>query len=226
MSKKKHDGDNIAEHIIEDLNKFENFAIGYWQPIVYVAVLIVIVVAVTASILKFGEFNDQRAIDEIVNAESVEQLVGVIDKYQSTHPMVVGGARMRLADIYQTERAYDKAKAQYEAIAARKPAGELAWRTSLNLAYIAELQGDDDTAAAAFETIAANASYPEDIRNQGVYNAARILASDGDKAKAIALLKGAKPAAATNGRTPFWSEQAKSLLNLLECAPGPAAPKG
>lgn len=215
MAKKIKDSD-ISHELFDDFDRFEQFAIGNWKKIVYVCCAAVLLVAAGAIAMAVSKSMDAKAVSSIAGAETAEDISKVLKDY-SAHP-AVNNARLRLASLYSSQKEYDKALEQYQALINANVPDVMRQRAEMNIAYIWELQGNKEKAAAKFAEIGSNAILPEAVRAEANYSAGRIYASIKSVDKAMPLLESAYVNKPQNSSSVFWRGQAKLLLERLKAA--------
>lgn len=215
MAKKIKDSD-ISHELFDDFDRFEHFAINNWKKIIYFCCAAVLLVAAGAIALAVSKSMDAKAVSSIANAETAGEISEILKEYPG-HP-AANNARLRLASLYTSQKEYDKALEQYQSLLNANVPDVMRQRAEMNIAYIWELQGNKEKAAAKFAEIGANSILPEAVRAEANYSAGRIYASIKNVDKAIPLLENAYVNKPQNSSSVFWRGQAKLLLERLKTA--------
>ena len=216
MAKKVIKDSDISSELFDDFDRFEHFAISNWKRIVYFCCAAVLIVAAGAIAMAVSKSMDAKAVSAIAGAETVDDISKVLKEYPG-HP-AVSNARLRLASLHSSQKEYDKALEQYQSLLNANVPDVMRQRAEMNIAYIWELQGNKEKAAAKFAEIGANATLPEAVRAEANYSAGRIYASIKSVDKAIPLLESAYVNKPQNSSSVFWRGQAKLLLERLKTA--------
>ncbi|MGE4563564.1 MAG: hypothetical protein AB7F32_01725 [Victivallaceae bacterium] len=213
-SKKKIDAE-INNTLFNDIEKFEIAMAEHWKKVVIIAILVVIAVGVTFGISNHRKSAEIKAMNEIVAAQSEEQLVKAINDY-AAYP-ASRFARIRLARIYAESGRFELAAAQFDALEASGAPAEMIQRAKLDSLYMLENAGKILDAANRFAEIGRNSANSGSIRAEANYSAGRLYAQLKDMEKATACLKSAKSLGAENqiSMASEWGRLAEfTLLNV------------
>ncbi len=220
MAKKKIDKKSldaeIANALLDDFDKFENFAMTQWKKIIAVCVIVIIGVAVYSTAITLQRQADNKMVTALVNAKTIDQLKTALDKYPAAAASI--GARLRLAALYRQDKKYTDASSELSRVVAMTgiPAIQK-YRAKLDIAYLDELAGERDNAAAKFSAVATDTLAPQAMKCEGAYSAGRVYLELKDNAKATQYLQDAVDVSVlAKGEFDFaldlWGRQAKALL--------------
>jgi len=204
--------ENIYEVAYDDMATFEVFFAENWKKIFQFCAVVVIVIAVYMLAKYYNNRHEAFIAGEISKANSAAELQAAISNY-GTYP-AADSARLRLAQIYFKDKKYDEAYKLYTDISFSKDA-EISLRAKLNLAYIMEVQGKKNEAAAKFAEFSARIGLPEDVRFEAAYNAARVYKELGEAEKARSSLETFNNIDAQMANN-FWAEKAQRLKTLIK----------
>jgi hypothetical protein len=215
LDKKSMDAE-ITDALLDDFDKFENFAMTHWKGIFIACAVIVLVVAVYATITTLQRNANDKMVATLVNAKKIDELNSALEKYPNSAASV--DARLRLAVLYRKDKKYVDAAKTLQLVASDDaiPA-QLKYRAKLDIAYLTELAGEFNDAAGKFTAVAADTFAPQAMKCEGAYSAGRIYLKLKDNAKAKQYLQEAVNAGALGkGGMDFsldlWQRQAKALL--------------
>ncbi|WP_176015254.1 hypothetical protein [Victivallis sp. Marseille-Q1083] len=209
----------LSSELMDDFDRFETLVMAHWKIILAGAIVLLVAVTVAGAWWFHREQVNQKAMNVLADARTVEQLTAALQEY-GTHPNAVN-ARLRLARLYQEDKKYDLALEEISAALVLLPENELRHRLSLNQGYLLELGGKLPEAAEAFALAGGNTGMQEALRCEGNYNAARLYIELKDLAKAENMLQSIVPPPDTTPQMTdpalmFWQGQAQFLYNLLE----------
>lgn len=218
IDKKSLDAE-ITNALLDDFDKFENFAMTQWKKIIVVCVVIVVGVAVYSTVVALQSQAEDKMVTTLVNAKTIDELKVALTEYPEAGASV--GARLRLATLYRKDKQYmDAANELVRVVATADIPAHLKYRAKLDIAYLDELAGERENAAEKFSAIAVDAMAPQAMKCEGAYSAGRIYLELKNNAKAIMLLQDAVSVGVL-GKGGFdfsldlWSRQAKALLLIV-----------
>jgi hypothetical protein len=223
MAKKKIDKKSldaeITNALLDDFDKFENFAITHWKKIIAVACIIVIGVAVYSTVVTMQRKADDKMVTTLVNAKKIDELKVALEKYPASAASI--GARLRLAVLYREAKQYTEAADELVKVAATAdiPVNQK-YRAKLDIAYLDELAGELENATGKFSAVASDAFAPQAMKCEGAYSAGRIYLELKNNTKATQYLQEAVSAGALDKSgldlaTDLWQRQAKALLMIV-----------
>ena len=196
--------------VMDDFDRFEYAFVTHWKKIVTAAVLVVVAVAVIVSAKVYANYRQNSAAAAFSQAVTAEALEKALSEH--SHASAAVAARLRLAGLYINAKNYDGARRELQTVSADKSMPELAWRASLNLGYLAELEGKIDEAAeifAVFSRIEVPGS--EGYRAESCANAGRLFLKAGKKAEAKEILESGMLLASGTGAAAqaaaVWAQQ-------------------
>ena len=206
----KNINDAVFKDAVDDFDKFEDFFTNNLQKIVIGAIIAVVVLII--GYLVFIEIQDSKkeAAIALNAAKSIEELNSAIKKYPNSAADKT--AQLNLATIYFKDGKFDDALKVYQSIARTSSPGDIKSRAHLNIAYTLESLNKAPEAAEKFATIGVNNSFPEYIRNEANYSAARIFIACKKNARAkeaLKLIKSSNPGE-------FWVAQALRLKQRVD----------
>ena len=154
MADKKKQLDAALSHaLMNDMERIEYGFATYWKQIVIAAVAVVIVIAAVFGYFAVSRNAAREAAFALADAATVDELNAALDKYADAPG--VAAARFRLAKLLSADKKYDEALQELTAVKAAKPGEPLLGMAMLSMAYIQELKGSYEAAAAEFEAIGA-----------------------------------------------------------------------
>ena len=198
---------DIPEVEITEFEKLEFFVTKNVKSIVIGACLIVGVAAVFVVASDQMETSDEKSMSVVSEASSEEELKAVIIAV-SGHKSVVS-AQLKLAKMYLTDKKYDEVKAVYATILKSSAIDSIKNRIKLNTIALDEVQGNIDSALAAYQVIGADMAMSKEVRAEANYSVARLLVSQDKKDDAKVLLS------ALAAETSAWQTQADQMLKRL-----------
>jgi len=210
--------------VMDDFDRFEFFFAEHWKKIVAAAVLIVLGVAAVVSFRVYSHHRQLTAAVAFNQAADVGALEKALARYGSAEASAA--ARLRLAGLYVDAKNYEGARRELQAVSGDSKVPELAWRATLNLGYLAELEGKFEEAAGIFAAFAAQtAAGSEGYRGEAFVNAGRLYLAAGKQQEAREILEAARSMNAGNSAAPgaqaaaMWMQQINFLLARLDAAP-------
>jgi tetratricopeptide (TPR) repeat protein len=218
----KNQKPDLAGDLMDDIEKFEHFAVSNWKNIIWAAVAVVAAAVGTAVFFTVKRSNDARAANAVSAAKTVDELESAVANY-SGHQAVYS-AMINLAAKRIEGKDFKKAAALYEKIgAANGIPDDMRWRAKLNLASILELEGQSAKAAESFAALGSDAVAPELAKSEANYNAGRLYLLLGDKEKARQYLSKVNPSKEHEGALNLWGKLSKTLLVCIDTPPAIAA---
>ena len=225
MADKKKQLDAALSHaLMNDMERIEYGFATYWKQIVIAAVAVVIVIAAVFGYFAVSRNAAREAAFALADAATVDELNAALDKYADVPG--VAAVRFRLAKLLSADKKYDEALQELTAVKAAKPGEPLLGMAMLSMAYIQELKGSYEAAAAEFEAIGALPEVSAGVRAEACTNAGRLYLQLKELNKAAAALKRADIPDLRSTTAAAWSMDAKSLLVALESGEyGPYKPE-
>jgi hypothetical protein len=221
IDKKSLDAE-ITNALLDDFDKFENFAMTHWKGIMVFCVLIIAGVAVYTTVMTVQRNAENKMIATLVNAKKIDELKTALDEYPDSSASL--SARLRLSVLYRKDKKYTEAADQLVKIvsAVGIPAHQK-YRAKLDIAYLDELAGELQNAIGKFSAVANDSMAPQAMKCEGAYAAGRLSLALKDNVKATEYLQEAVSAGAlSNPRSDYaldlWKRQAKALLLTVPVA--------
>lgn len=218
----KNINDAVFKDAVDDFDKFEDFFTTNLKNIIIGSIVAVVVLIVGYLIFIEVQESKKEAAIALNEAKSIEELNSAIKKYPNSAADKT--AQLNLATIYFKDGKFEEALKVYQSIARTASPGDIKSRANLNIAYTLESLNKAPEAAEKFATIGVNNSFPEYIRNEANYSAARIFIACKKNARAKDALKLIK----SNNPGDFWASQAlrlKQRLNADDPIPKAEKPK-
>ena len=192
------------------------FLSRHWKKLIAAAVLAVVAITAVFAVMKHRESARKAATAELAKANTVAEIEAAIAKNPDAPG--VDAARFRLANQYENEKKYDKARQTLETLASATEDVANRSRAQLNAAYLFELEGKADDAVRKFSVLAQNTALPAAVRAEAAYSAARLyidLKKPAEAKKVLDLLRVMKNNPAEQPGTALWLEKAAALENSI-----------
>lgn len=204
----------ILNALKSDVGRFETFFATYWKQIVIVAVALVVVITVGYGYSAISSNAARKAAFALADASTTDELNSVLKKYADNPG--AASARLRLVKLLAADKKYDEALQELNIIINAKPEESLLGKAMLTSAYLQELKGSYEKAAAEFEAIGLRTELSAKVRAEANTNAGRLYLQLKNLDKAAAALKQASTPVQGSASATAWSMEAKSLLIALE----------
>ena len=214
MANKKNTELPVQTGVSQELDNFEAWVIENSKKILIGSGLIVVIVAIAASIWTWIDGAEDRSRKAFAGAVTQEQLETALTGY--TSGPAAADARMRLARIYAKGKDYVKAAELLKKVSNDSAVSPfLKGRASADAAGYYELAGNIDEAIKAYAATADDVSFDEAVRVEAAYGQGRLLAEKNDLAGARLAFKRAAVKNPTSRSVAFWSGLASRALDRL-----------
>ncbi len=202
----------ITQELMGDVERVEFMLMSYWKVLVLALALVVIVIVAGFWGCSSYRASQHRAAVALADAATAEELRAALEAYPSAPGASL--ARYRLATLLIDAKDYDAALAELQLISGEENNPELAAQAALNEAYLYELSGKSDQAAKVFSELGTRMGFPELLRAEANFNAARLYAVAGDLTSAVAALK--RIPQSSGSQSALWSQHGEALLIAIE----------
>ncbi len=197
--------------ISKELDAVDNFVLKYWKKYVYLAIAAVIIVALTLITIRTLEHKALSSSQELVNADNTAELQAAIKNNPGN--ALTPYCSLELVSSMVSDNDASGAKNLCNSIVASSQDSYIVSRAKLDLAYIAENQGENEEALKIFNQISSDMTFPDAFRCEALYNSGRIYLAMGKNDLAIEKLK--KSSDFSNDSCVGWPEFAKGLINRI-----------
>ncbi len=213
LSKKQADAE-ITNVLVDDLDKFEFWAIKEWKKIFAVCVIFILLVTSIAFYISSINKAKARVLSEFNNAKTIEIIVSTISKYPSN--IAVTQAKLTLAKLYTNEKKYDLALDQYNEILKQENISDDIYdKVKINIPYLLEIKKDIKTAINEFKSVGTDPRISTTVRAEANYMAGRLLIETKDNNTAKQVLELVVNNQNKDQNAKIWEVQAQALLNKL-----------
>lgn len=200
--------------VSQELDRFEAWVIENSKKILIGSGVIVVVVAIVASIWMWVDGAEGRSRKAFAAAVTQEQIENTLKKFDKGP--AAAEARVRLARILAKNKNYVKAAALLEQVANDPEAiSFLRGRAAVDAAGNYELAGKAAEAEKAYAAAADNTAFDEAVRVEAAYGQGRLLAAKKDYAGARLAFKRAAVKNPANKSVSFWSGLAGRAMDRL-----------
>lgn len=211
MAKKEKKIFKSVDVISKELDAVDNFVLKYWKKYVYLAIAVVILVALALVIIRAVEHNVSSSSQELITAESLSELQSAIKN--NPNNVLTPYCSLELVSKLVENKDISGAKAICDNLMASSKDGYVTSRAKMDLGYIAEVQGNNDEALKIFSQVSSDLASPDAFRCEALYNSGRIYLATGKKELAMTSLK--QSSEFPNDSCIGWSEFAKGLMNRI-----------
>ena len=213
-SKEKKNIDIPEAGVSQELDNFELWVVQNSKKLIVFSIVLIVVVAVGASIWNWQEGKEARSRAAFAAAKTIEDIETALTEH-AKGPAATA-ARLRLARLYTADKKYDKAAEILKSVAADPEADAfLRSRAAVEAAGNYELAGKTDEAIKEYASVAENALTDETVRQEAAYAQGRLLAAKKDYAGASLAFKRAIAANPGSQASAFWSQLAGRALDRL-----------